>query len=61
MDLTGLARLPEFQNPHTNEHRVNWCINNVPANGNQEPMHGEIGVDSTPGKGSYFYCRFNVI
>lgn len=26
-----------------------------------EAMHGEIGVDSAPGKGSYFYCRFNVI
>ncbi|HEY1199493.1 MAG TPA: ATP-binding protein, partial [Niastella sp.] len=26
-----------------------------------EAMHGEIGVDSTPGIGSYLYCRFNVI
>ncbi len=25
-----------------------------------EAMHGEIGVESSPGKGSYFFCRFNV-
>jgi signal transduction histidine kinase len=25
-----------------------------------EAMAGEIGVDSTPGKGSYFFCRFKV-
>jgi two-component system, NtrC family, sensor histidine kinase KinB len=24
-------------------------------------MHAAIGVESTPGKGSYFFCRFNVI
>ena len=26
-----------------------------------EAMHGEIGVDSSPGKGSYFFCRFRVV
>jgi NtrC-family two-component system sensor histidine kinase KinB len=25
-----------------------------------EAMHGAIGVESTPGKGSYFFCRFKV-
>jgi NtrC-family two-component system sensor histidine kinase KinB len=25
-----------------------------------EAMHGVIGVESSPGKGSYFFCRFNV-
>ncbi|OQP62181.1 sensor histidine kinase [Niastella populi] len=25
-----------------------------------EAMHGAIGVESSPGKGSYFFCRFNV-
>lgn len=25
-----------------------------------EAMHGEIGVDSMPGRGSYFFCRFKV-
>ncbi|THU40276.1 HAMP domain-containing protein [Niastella caeni] len=26
-----------------------------------DAMGGEIGVDSTPGKGSYFFCRFKVV
>jgi two-component system, NtrC family, sensor histidine kinase KinB len=26
-----------------------------------ESMHGAIGVESSPGKGSYFFCRFNVV